>query len=181
MKVSPSTFAVYGQKIQSSALHIVLLWFGPEPWFEPEPFRTGPKVRFRFGRLLEPNLGSSSRFGSWEDFKNTFEPGLNCKSPCSPAPLSESRLSRSDWLRAWESHSNSIWLSLSCPILDQQPMHTHADCSGCSSYHPQAPIGETTLAKRTQLCLCNMQQPQIRSRIQERVILQDFGYGCIIV
>ena len=46
--------------------------FGSEPWFEPEPTRTGPRFGPRFVSRVEPNQWCGSRITS--DYKNRFEP-----------------------------------------------------------------------------------------------------------
>jgi len=56
---------------------LVMPMFSSEPWFEPEPTRTGPRFGPRFKEFIEPNLRSGSRFREWMMGLNPSEPGSN--------------------------------------------------------------------------------------------------------
>ena len=60
---------MFGQR-SSSAL-LVMEKFSSEPWFEPEPSRTEPKVQFK---LAELNLRFSSEFSKFTENVNSPEP-----------------------------------------------------------------------------------------------------------
>jgi hypothetical protein len=49
-------------KRQQNMADIAMPWFGPEPKFKPEPFRTKPKSGPKFGVGQELDHKSSSRF-----------------------------------------------------------------------------------------------------------------------
>ena len=56
---------------------IVMPMFGSEPWFKPEPTRTGPRFGSGFKEIIEPHPRSRSRFREQVMGLNLSEPGLN--------------------------------------------------------------------------------------------------------
>jgi hypothetical protein len=52
----------------------VLPKFGPEPKFEPELLRTGPKSSSKFSTFVEPDLKFSSGFSRTEEVQTRFKP-----------------------------------------------------------------------------------------------------------
>jgi hypothetical protein len=55
---------------------LVLPKFSPEPKFEPELLRTGPKSSSKFSPCAEPDLKFSSGFSRIEEVRTGFEPTL---------------------------------------------------------------------------------------------------------
>jgi len=53
---------------------VVMPWSSSELWFEPEPYRTGPKSSSRFGQLAGPDRWSSSRSRKYPNLVNQFGP-----------------------------------------------------------------------------------------------------------
>ena len=53
---------------------LVMLMFGSEPWFKPEPTRTGPRFGSKFEEIVEPNARFRSRFREWMTRLNATEP-----------------------------------------------------------------------------------------------------------
>ena len=60
---------------------VVLPKFSPEPKFEPNFLRTGPKSSSKFNICAEPDLEFSSGFRSIEEVRTGFEPTLVQQSP----------------------------------------------------------------------------------------------------
>jgi hypothetical protein len=60
--------------VNEHAKRLAMGKFGSELRFEPEPMRTGPKVRSKGALWNEPNLKSGSRFTLKYENKNGFEP-----------------------------------------------------------------------------------------------------------
>ena len=65
------------QEGNSSFEGVVMPMFGSEPWFKPEPTRTGPRFGPKFKEIIEPNPRSGSTFREWTMALNTSKPGSN--------------------------------------------------------------------------------------------------------
>ena len=71
-----NSFLIYATFDYFEVLWVGMLKFSPEPWFEPNFLRTGPKVQSKVQIFSELNQKFSSRFSQLGEVWTKFEPVL---------------------------------------------------------------------------------------------------------